>query len=117
MFTIFCRTIKDKKWVILTYCLAGIIFLWMYIVLYPTVQSSSAQVSELIKSLPEPLIKAFGLDPESFTTFEGLVAGKNFSLFWLMMFIGLLVSLASFFIRRNRKRDNRISFISTHFKN
>lgn len=99
MLHIFWRTIKDRKWTLLIYSLAAIIFLWMYVALFPTVQAQAKEaVSAVIKSLPKGLTKAFGLDPESFITFEGLVAGKHFSLIWPMMLIGLAVSLGSSFI-------------------
>lgn len=97
MFSIFLKTIKEKKWQILLYSLFGAVFLWMYIALFPTVQKSSADVSGLIKNLPEGLNKAFSLDAQSFTTFEGLVAGKEFSLVWPIMLIGLAVSFGSSF--------------------
>lgn len=98
MFAIFWRTLRDNKWVILTYLLSGVLFLWMYVAFYPSVAKSSAQVSEFVKSLPEGLNKAFGLDPKSFTTFEGFVAGKHYSLVWPILVIALSVSLASSFV-------------------
>lgn len=98
MFNIFWRTLKDKRWATLIYCLAGALLFWMFISVYPTVQGSSAQISEFVKKLPPELNKAFGLDPETFTTFEGYVAGKHFSLLWPILVIALAVSLAASYV-------------------
>ncbi len=94
---IFQRTLLEKKWVLLIYCLSGILLILMYVVFFPSVQESAAEVSQLVKNLPESLVKSFGLDAQSFVTFEGFIAGKNYSLVWPILLITLLVSLGSSF--------------------
>lgn len=98
IFNIFERTIGERKWTVVVYFIFAVALIFMYVVFFPSVQQSSAEVSELVKNLPESLVKSFGLDPKSFTTFEGFLAGKHFSLVWPFLLIALLVSLgASFF--------------------
>jgi len=98
MLNIFWRTIKEKKWSTIIYSLAGLVFLWLYVALFPTVQESATNVSQLVKNLPPGLNKAFGLDAKSFTTFEGFIAGKHYSLVWPILLIGLVASLGSAFL-------------------
>lgn len=98
MLNIFWQTIKEKKWLISIYCLAGIIFLWLYVALFPSIQKSSASVTQLAKTLPQGLLKTFGLDAKSIITFEGFIAGKHYSLVWPILLIALVASLGSSFI-------------------
>ncbi len=98
MINVFWRTIKEKKWLTIIYSLAGLLFLWLYVALFPTVQQSASDVSQIVKSLPQGINKAFGLDAKSFATFEGFLAGKHYSLVWPILLIGLVVSLSSAFL-------------------
>jgi ABC-2 type transport system permease protein len=98
MFNVFQRTLKEKKWAILIYCIAGISLLLLYIAFFPTVQQSATEVSQLVKSLPESLVKTFGLDAQSFITFEGFIAGKHYSLVWPVLLIALVVSFGGSFL-------------------
>ncbi|NTU69632.1 ABC transporter permease subunit [bacterium] len=98
MVNIFFKTLKDKKWSIVVYCFFGVIMLWMYISLFPSVKDSAASVSDFVKRLPPELNKAFGLDPASFGTFEGLLGSKIFSLVWPLMLAGILVSMSASYI-------------------
>jgi len=98
LFSIFKQAIKEKRWTLLTYCLAGLFFVWIYVSLFPIVQGSSVNVAQLVKNLPEGVVKAFSLDPKSFTMFEGFISGKHFSLLWPIMLIGLAISSGSAFI-------------------
>ena len=98
MINIFKQTFKEKKWTISIYCAAGILFLWLYVSFFPTVQKSTNDVSQIVKNLPQSLTKTFGLDAQSFTTFEGFIAGKHFSLVWPILLIALVVSFGSAFL-------------------
>lgn len=94
MFSVFWHTIRDRKWSFLSFFGSGLVFSWMFVSLYPTVQKTQVAVSELVKSLPEAFNKAFALDPKSFTTFEGFIAGKHFSILWPVLAIMIVASLA-----------------------
>lgn len=96
-FTIFATSLKNKKWTIVIYCVLGFLILWMYASVYPSTKNSSQQMAEFIKKLPPQLNEAFGLDPEAFTTFEGLISGKNYSLVWPIMVITFIFSLVGSF--------------------
>jgi len=95
MWNIFWFTVKEKKWTATSCFLAGFIFLWLFVAFSPTVQQSSRELSQMVKSMPEGLIKAFGLDPKFTITLEGFIASKHFSLMWPIILIALTVSLGS----------------------
>lgn len=94
MFTLFWRTIKDKKWMIIIYSLAGILFLWLYIALFPSISKSFGQLESYFATVPKGFLKAFGFDPNTFVTFEGYIGSEQFSFVWPIMAIALTISLA-----------------------
>lgn len=95
MFQIFWRTILDRRRSLIVYLLAGVGLIWLYVITYPTVQATSAEISDLAQALPPALTEAFGIDPRSFITFEGFMAGKHFSMVWPMMMVMLVAGFAA----------------------
>ncbi|MFA6492644.1 MAG: ABC transporter permease subunit [Patescibacteria group bacterium] len=94
MWTIFWRTIRDRRVVTLIYIISGIALLWMYIALFPSFKDQSASLEQLIKNYPESFLKAFNFEIKSFTTLEGYLSTEQFSLMWPIMLIFMLVSFA-----------------------
>ncbi|MDZ7586371.1 MAG: ABC transporter permease subunit, partial [Patescibacteria group bacterium] len=94
MWTVFWRTIKDRRVLLLIYCLASVALLWMYIALFPAFKEQSASMEQLIKSYPESFMKAFNFDIKSFTTLEGYLSTEQFSFMWPIMTIFMLVGFA-----------------------
>ncbi|MCL5407099.1 MAG: ABC transporter permease [Patescibacteria group bacterium] len=95
MFAIFSRAIKDRRIIILIYCLAGVAFLWMYIALFPAFKDQSASMEQLLKNYPESFLKAFNVDIKSFTTLEGYLATEQFSFMWPLLAIFMTVGFAA----------------------
>lgn len=98
MFNIYWQTIKDKKWSLLIYSLAVILFLWMYIALFPTFKDQMSNLEAYMKSLPESIMKAFGFELQAFRTLEGFLASEQFSLIWPIMLIALVTSCSSTYL-------------------
>lgn len=94
MFSIFLRTIKDKKWTIIIYCLAVILFLWMYIALFPAFSKSFGEMEKMLSTFPKGFLDAFGFDSKAFTTFEGYIGSEQFTLVWPIMIIAMMISFA-----------------------
>ena len=94
MLAIFLRTIKDRKISLFMYCIAGIGFLWMYVLLFPSIQKQGESFLELMKGYPEGLMKIFGIEEFSFLTIESFLAIEQFSFIWPILVIFLLVSTA-----------------------
>jgi len=96
MFNIFLTIIKDRKISLLVYCLVGIMLLWMYIAMFPALQTQSEVVIKVLEQMPEDMQKwmeGLGADTASFTTIEGFLASKQYSLVWPLMAILMVVGL------------------------
>lgn len=94
MLTIFWRTIKDRRLSLLIYCIASLLFIWMYIALFPSISESFGAMEKMLESFPKGFLDAFGFDAKSFVTFEGYIGSEEFTLIWPIMIIALTVSSA-----------------------
>lgn len=100
MFAFSKRMIKDKYKSTLVYSFIAICFMELYVALFPTIDKMSAQLNEIMKTMPSGLFKAFNIDPSSlsFGNIESLLAGKHFSMVWPIMAIILAISIANYLI-------------------
>ncbi|XOU94821.1 MAG: ABC transporter permease [Candidatus Kerfeldbacteria bacterium] len=97
MWTIFTRTIIDKKYSLLVYLIVGIALLWMYIAMFPAIQTQGEVMVKLIEQFPEnvqKIMEGLGADAVSMTTIEGLLASKQYSLIWPLLAILLVAGFA-----------------------
>ncbi len=100
MFTIFWRTIKDKKVFIIFYCLFAILMMLMYVSMYPSIRDKAVEFNQLLESYPQEFFKAFNIQTISFDKIENFLALENYSIVWPLMAIFMMVSLAGFGIAR-----------------
>jgi len=94
MMAIFWRTIKDRKVSLIVYCVAAILFLWMYIALFPSMQAQSETLNKAYENMPEGFYKAFGIEELNISTIENFVAMEHFSMIWPIMVIIMLMAIA-----------------------
>jgi len=94
MLNIFLRTIKDRKISLAIYSTAGLIFLWMYVALFPSMQKNAEAFEEMFENMPEIFFKALGIESLGFSTIEQFLSIEHFSLVWPLMAIFLLLSIA-----------------------
>jgi len=95
MIRIFLRIIRDKKTSIIVYSVAGILLLWMYVAMFPSIRDQAESLSELMQSYPEGFLEAFGIDEGfNFDRLENFVSIEHFSLIWPIIVIFMLVSFA-----------------------
>lgn len=96
MFSIAWRTIKDRKVSLIIYCLAGLLFLWMYIGLFPTFADKAGEFDKLLEVYPPELMEAFGISEETqiFGSIENFLATEQYSFVWPIMVIALAVAIA-----------------------
>ncbi len=98
MFAVFWKTIKDRKTSLLAYCLAGIMFLWMYVALFPFIRDQAEELNKLMETYPESFLEAFGIQAGQlwFDKLENFLAVEHFSFIWPIMVIALLISLGGY---------------------
>ena len=91
MITIILRTLKNRRNIILAYSIIGILMLWMYVALFPSILEQSAKIQSLMSAYPESLIKAFNIDATVFTQLEGFLAMEKYNIIWVILSTALLV--------------------------
>ncbi|NQU99431.1 MAG: ABC transporter permease, partial [Parcubacteria group bacterium] len=100
MFTIFWRTIKDKKVFIIIYCLAAFMMMFMYVAMYPSIEEKSGEFNQLMENYPEGMMKAFNIETISFDKLENFLSLENYSIIWPLMAMFMMVSLAGYSISK-----------------
>ncbi len=106
MFTVFLRTIKDRRRSLIIYCLSAILFIWMYVALFPTLEGSLEALKSYIESFPEGVLSVFGIDAEIFTTFEGYIGSEQYTFVWPIMMMLLMISFSSWMIAGEIERGS-----------
>jgi len=97
MTKVFYTTIRDRYGAVLIYCLAVIGIIFMYVGLYPALQTQSQQYAEIFKSFPDSFLKAFGFDSATafFFSLESFMSAEQFSLTWPILAVILAMSFAA----------------------
>jgi ABC-2 type transport system permease protein len=97
MIKLIWANIKERKWTFIIYTVSSVLFLLLYVALFPSLQSQAQQLTEVLKTLPANLLKALGSDPSQMRNFtlEALLASKQFSLFWQMLAAFFAISIAA----------------------
>jgi len=94
MLAITKRIWRDRLMPLVAYSVGGIALVWLYIALLPTVQQSQVQMQEILKTMPEGLLKAFGMSGVDLGSLETLLAMKQYNMVWPLLLIFLVVSIA-----------------------
>ncbi len=101
MLAVFFRTIKDKYLSLLVYITATVVFLEMYVALFPTFGNlAQDKISTLLDSYPKEIWTVIGLDPSmlNFTKIEVFVSSEQYSFIWPIIVIIFAISLANWMI-------------------
>jgi len=96
MIRLIWETIKERKWPVLIYCAASLLMLLMYVALYPSLQGQTQQLIEVLKTMPESLMKALGSSASQLKDFtlESLLASKQFGFVYQLLAAILAISIA-----------------------
>jgi ABC-2 type transport system permease protein len=97
MISLIWTNIKERKSSVIIYSLMSILFLWLYIALFPSLQEQSQAISAVMKSMPEGLMKALGSSPDQLSNFtiEALLNSKQFSMVFQLFAAILAFSIAA----------------------
>ena len=82
MISLIWTTIKERKWSVTVYSAMSVLFLLLYVALFPSLQAQTQALTEVLKSMPEGLLKALGSSPSQLSNFtlEALLGSKQFSM-------------------------------------
>jgi ABC-2 type transport system permease protein len=91
------KELYQRRWSIFAYSIGALLFLVLYIAIYPSFQNESAKFDEILRSYPKALLEAFNIDQLQLTTIEGYVSAEHFSFVWplLAIFFGLATAAAA----------------------
>lgn len=100
MFSFAVRMVRDKYKTSIAFLGGSIIFLEMYVALYPFLQKQSASFEAMIKSMPAEFFSAFNMDASSFSfsNMESYLSTEFMSFLWPILAIVLAVILANYLI-------------------
>lgn len=97
MIGIIWTTIKERKWTVLIYSAMSVLFLLLYITLFPSLQTQTQALTDVLKTMPEGLLKALGSSPDQLSNFtlEALLGSKQFSMVFQLFAAILAFSIAA----------------------
>lgn len=95
MVKLISKILSQHKKKILAYALISVLFIWMYVAIFPSMQEKEANFSKMMSNLPEQFMEAFGISGNIFNNLEAFLASEYFTLVWPIILIVLAVSLAS----------------------
>lgn len=110
MWALFLRSLKDRRISLLIYSISGMLFLWMYVAMFPSISEQAASYNDILKTMPESLLKAFGISDFSLSSIENFVGVEHFSIVWPLIVIAFAISIASFSIAREIEQGS-IEFV------
>lgn len=91
------KELLDRRKSLIAYSLGGFLLLWLYILIFPSIQNSSAELKQALDSYPKEILQAFGIQDLNFNTLEKYLGAENFSLLWPILVIILALSRAGNF--------------------
>ncbi len=96
MLSLIWRTIKNRKISLVAYALGAVVFLELYVAMFPLFADrfDQAEIDKLLQAYPEQIFQAIGMDPAEFTLakFESFLATEYFSLVWPIMAIIFVIA-------------------------
>lgn len=94
MYTLIVRYLKDKKTAIIAYSVAEILFVTMYVSLFPALKKQSEELQKLLATYPKELYSVFQIQDLNFSTLEKFLGLEQYSFMWPILAIILVISLA-----------------------
>lgn len=94
MLTIILRTLKDRKISLIIYLIAAVLFMWMYVAMFPSIQEQSEAFTTAFESLPDTFFEALGMEELDMSTIENFLAMEYFSMIWPIIVIFLVLAIA-----------------------
>lgn len=94
MLTIIWRNILDRKIALASFILANLVFLWMFVAVFPELQAQAADFEQLLEAYPEGLLDAFGIETVAFDNIELFLSFEHYSIIWPLITAFFVLSLA-----------------------
>jgi ABC-2 type transport system permease protein len=94
MLTIVWRSVKDRKTSLIIYMASAILFMWMYVALFPSIAARAETFTALMDSFPAEVFAIIGMEEMNLSSLESFLSMEHFSFVLPFMAIFLLVPVA-----------------------
>ena len=95
MLTVFLRLLKDRKNSILMFSIFGTGMLWLYILMFPSMQKLGKDLISYMEALPPAVTDLFPVSEATFANIENFLAMEHYSLMVPLFIIFMLVAMAA----------------------
>lgn len=95
MTTIIKKELRERRTSLVVYSLVGIGAIWLYVAMFPSLQSQAKDLAKILEAMPKEILKAFGAEGTGLENVEGLLASKQFGLVWPILTIVLMLNRAA----------------------
>ncbi|HUD20813.1 MAG TPA: ABC transporter permease subunit [Candidatus Saccharimonadales bacterium] len=92
------RVLKDKKTMLIVYCLVCIGFVFMYTAMFPSIKAQQATFNEVLKAYPQTVLKAMGIKNLDMSTISKFLTMEYFTFLWPLFAIMVAVTMGGFSI-------------------
>lgn len=88
------KELRDRRKSTLGYLAGGLLLLWLYVLIFPSIQDSAEQLKQTFEAYPDEFLAAFDIKDLNFDTLEKYIGAEHFSFVWPMLVITLALSRA-----------------------
>ncbi|MDP2683764.1 MAG: ABC transporter permease subunit [bacterium] len=95
MFTVFWRLLKDRKNTIIMFSVFGTAMLWLYILMFPSMEKFGQDLMAYMEALPPTFSDLFPVSEATFASIENFLAMEHYSLMVPLFIIFMVVAMAA----------------------
>lgn len=106
------KELKASRLALLAYSLGSAAAVWLYVSIYPSLQSQAQELSKAFASLPPGVLKAFNIEGTGLENLESLLTSKQFNLVWPMIAAFFLLSRAANYLAGEVERNTLGTLLS-----
>ena len=94
MIKLIMRTWHDRRLFFLVYTALSVLMLLMYVAIFPSLKAQMTSYDQIMKTMPQALLKAMGVDQLGFNSLEGFLSIEYFGMLWMIIAILFSISFA-----------------------
>lgn len=88
------KELRDRRKSSIAYAIGAFLLLWLYVLIFPSIQESAEQLKQAFESYPQEFLAAFDIQDLNFNTLEKYLGAEQFSFVWPILVITLALSRA-----------------------
>lgn len=112
MWPIIAKEIKQRKMSLLAFILGAVGFVWLYVAIFPSIQSQAQNYNKLLETMPKALLQAFGIESTGLQNIQSYLSTELYSLIWPLLIVFFVVSRAGSAIAGEIEKETMGSLLS-----